>query len=233
MNIKIIALIFLLMSFLTSCATTSMTDHDKSDISVSSSIIEEKEFIFNSETNTITIELKGKMKYNCENAPWRDIKYPENIVLKKGITSISDWGFGCQWGDDDGPMNFNYWITTVKIPDSVKTIGADAFWHCSNLEKINLPNSVTKIGHDAFGECEKLSKVKLSQNLETIKRWAFGNCPKINEITIPKSVKKIGNNAFGYIDFNTRIKDFTIKGYKGTAAEKYAKKNGFKFVALD
>ena len=30
-----------------------------------------------------------------------------------------------------------------------------------------------------------------------------------------------------------RVKGFTIKGYKGTAAEKYAKKNGFKFVALD
>ena len=53
---------------------------------------------------------------------------------------------------------------------------------------------------------------------------------KASNVTVPseidgKKVVKLG------VDYNVPIKDFTIKGYKGTAAEKYAKKNGFKFVA--
>lgn len=32
---------------------------------------------------------------------------------------------------------------------------------------------------------------------------------------------------------NEPIEGFTIKGYKGTAAEKYANENGFIFIALD
>lgn len=48
----------------------------------------------------------------------------------------------------------------------------------------------------------------------------------------------MSNCSLGYGDYhntNTTEKDsnFTIKGYKGTAAEEYAKENGFKFIALD
>ena len=42
--------------------------------------------------------------------------------------------------------------------------------------------------------------------------------------------------AFGYTDDGydgyEKIKGFTIKGKKGSTAHKYAKKNGFKFVAI-
>ena len=81
-------------------------------------------------------------------------------------------------------------------------------------------------------------KEKYKTGIKTIDKEAFFNCKKLKTITIPKSVKKIGKRALGYIwknnHSNTIIcKDgFTIKGYKGTAAEKYAKQNGFKFVAI-
>ena len=60
----------------------------------------------------------------------------------------------------------------------------------------------------------------------------FYKCPSLKSVTIPKSVSKIEGAAFGYKDYNTKYDDFTIKGYKGSAAEKYATDNGFKFIAL-
>ncbi|MBQ5398789.1 MAG: hypothetical protein IIU14_05045, partial [Ruminococcus sp.] len=86
-------------------------------------------YSYNNKTKTLTINIKGKMKYNCENAPWKDVEQPEHIVLKKGVTSISSWGFGCKIGEESAPLNYNCLIKSVKIPNTVKTIGADAFWH--------------------------------------------------------------------------------------------------------
>ena len=51
----------------------------------------------------------------------------------------------------------------------------------------------------------------------------------LKTIVIPKSVKSIGEYTFGTVDSFP----ITIKGYKGTIAETYAKENGFKFIALD
>ena len=68
---------------------------------------------------------------------------------------------------------------------------------------------------------------------QQINSHAFFACNQLKKIRIPKSVKKIGKEALGYESRGTIINDFKIKGYKGTAAEKYAKKNGFKFFALN
>ena len=40
--------------------------------------------------------------------------------------------------------------------------------------------------------------------------------------------------GYGYDYFSDcyKLKYFTIRGYKGSAGEKYAKKNGFKFVKI-
>lgn len=62
----------------------------------------------------------------------------------------------------------------------------------------------------------------------------------LKEATVSSGIKQFGYRALGYVvsevdgnlEFN-KIENFTIKGYKGTAAEAYAKENGFKFVDLE
>ena len=58
-------------------------------------------------------------------------------------------------------------------------------------------------------------------------------------MTIPKSVKKIGKYAFGhylssYVDKNNKqvhvkVKNFVIKGYTNSEAQRYAKSHKLKF----
>ena len=76
----------------------------------------------------------------------------------------------------------------------------------------------------------------MSKKLTTIGDCAFFECKNAKEITVYKSTKKIGDHAFGFIHSKNleleKVKGFTITGTKGSAAEKYAKKNRFKFKAL-
>ena len=49
-------------------------------------------------------------------------------------------------------------LKEVKLPSTIKTIGANAFYNCKKLVKINFPASLKEIGKDAFcwteiGDC--------------------------------------------------------------------------------
>ena len=92
-----------------------------------------------------------------------------------------------------------------------------------------IPSSVTEIGWSAFYDCTGLKSVTIPSSVTEIGEWAFKGCTSLKSVTIPSSVTKIGNDAFGY-DNKSKIKGFTIYGKKGTAAERYARDNGFKFV---
>ena len=96
-----------------------------------------------------------------------------------------------------------------------------------------IPSSVTEIGGSAFGGCTSLKSVTIQSGVKKIVNNAFSDCTGLKNVTIPSSVTYIGDNAFGYTYSNkhyVKISGFTIYGKKGTAAERYANDNGFKFV---
>ena len=106
------------------------------------------------------------------------------------------------------------------IPDSVKTIGAEAFKSCplsggltlgSGLESIGesafiysgifslkFPDSVKEIGANAFNGNEELTKIEnFPKSLETLGESAFASCSSLTEIPpIPAQIGEIPDSLF-------------------------------------
>lgn len=87
-------------------------------------------------------------------------------------------------------------LTSVTIPNTVKSIGSFAFYNCTSLVNISIPNSVTNIGDSAFAYCTSLPNITLPTNLSNIGNSTFQDCKAFTEITIPDSVTRIGDRAF-------------------------------------
>ena len=89
-----------------------------------------------------------------------------------------------------------YKLTSITIPETVKTIGESAFQRCDGIVNITIPNSVTSIGESAFQRCTALTKVVLSNRLTEIKYNTFCDCTALQTVSIPSSVETIGERAF-------------------------------------
>jgi len=117
-----------------------------------------------------------------------------------------------------GAFSGNNKITSVKIPEGVKSIGSFAFEVCEKLKSVTLPSTlttigayafafsglasvtvpakVTKIGEYAFGSCEALTAATIKSGVKSIPKGCFFGCKKLTGITMPASVKTIGKEAF-------------------------------------
>ena len=85
--------------------------------------------------------------------------------------------------------------SNVTIPNSVTSIGENAFYDCRDLTSVTIPNSVTYIGYYTFGCCTNLTSVTIGNSVTSIGRSAFYAC-NLTSVTIPNSVTSIGENAF-------------------------------------
>ena len=123
-------------------------------------------------------------------------------------------------------------VSEIKFNEGLETIGNSAFNTWGSFEKITLPSTVKSIGEECFNSY-KPYLIELNDGLERVGKQAF-ICNFANQsVKIPASVTEIGEKAFGYSDSGKKAENFTIYGYRGTAAETYANENGFTFVPLD
>ena len=167
------------------------------------------------------------------------------IKFNKKLKSIKQYAF-------EGAKK----LSSVTLPSSLKKVSSDAFSECNKLSTVSVKkNSNLKVlsgtfahlpslksvtvaklksyGENSFSHNKKLKKVTIKSGVKKIPYGMFYKCPNLKSVTIPKSVSKIEDAAFGYKDYNTKYGNFTIKGYKGSAAEKYAYSNGFTFKEID
>ena len=123
-------------------------------------------------------------------------------------------------------------VSEIKFNEGLETIGNLAFNTWGSFEKITLPSTVKSIGEECFNSY-KPYLIELNDGLERVGKQAF-ICKFANQsVKIPASVTEIGEKAFGYSDSGKKAENFTIYGYRGTAAETYANENGFTFIPLD
>ena len=86
-------------------------------------------------------------------------------------------------------------LTSIVLPNTVLSIGDNAFFGCHSLTSVSLGSSVTSIGEDAFYNCDLLSSIVLPDSLVSLGDGAF-QASGLTSVTIPNGVTAIPDSAF-------------------------------------
>ncbi|MDE6781792.1 MAG: leucine-rich repeat domain-containing protein [Ruminococcus sp.] len=141
-----------------------------------------------------------------------------DVVIPDGVTEIGKEAFALtEYYDYDS-------ITSVVLPDSIRTIRAGAFAYCKDLEEINFPEGLKVIEGGAFAGC--------------------GNMPFI--VFLPESLEEIhsiGHDVTSLVVLNPELdisffhvnKAEWAKIYcpRGSKAQEYAEEMGYECILLE
>ena len=112
-------------------------------------------------------------------------------------------------------------LTSVTIGNSVTSIGKQAFYNCSALTSVTIGNGVTSIGAYAFDGCSALTSVTIGNSVESIWYGAFANCPELLDVyCYAEKVPSTKSDAFdgSYPEYATlHVPDASIDSYKASA----------------
>jgi hypothetical protein len=120
--------------------------------------------------------------------------YNQNVLYNDSGTNVIHFSMGSK-------------RKTVKLLNTVRTIGRNSFWNCTNLKKLYIPESVRQIGYNPFAKCKNLTFINFSNHYAVINKVLYDSSikevvcgtsksTKNGIIKLPKSVISIGRNAF-------------------------------------
>lgn len=96
-----------------------------------------------------------------------------------------------------------------------------------SIENIFGNKFIKSINSNSFSDNHTLLELKIGEGIEIIQSFAFENCSKLNKMFIPNSIKTIKEDAFLNL-----AEGFTIVGYVGSEAERYALNNDIPFLLM-
>lgn len=146
-----------------------------------------------SSLKSVTIESKD---YTIPYSAFFMCKNITNVVLKR-VTAIGESAFN------------NSGITSVVIPDTVKSIGEKAFYSCKKLTNVTIGNNVTSIGKDAFYSCPELKDIVIPASVTSIGETAFNG---LSTIKYSGTLQQWLNITFEYKGVLNEISEFYVNG---------------------
>ena len=87
-------------------------------------------------------------------------------------------------------------LASITLPNSLTSIGANAFYLCTYLKSIYIGNSITNIGVEAYEGCYGLTTVTMGNSVTTIQNNAFHYCYALKNITLSEKITYLGDDAF-------------------------------------
>lgn len=143
---------------------------------------------FNGVTDSVSTPASGTLTIEGDYYAFGHSSYSVSKLVKQfsfGILEVKDLGkveiipanaFGSIYGSSK--------FEKIKIPNSVTSIGANAFVFCSNLTSITIPNSVTSIGESAFAACTSLAICRIGRGTTYIGRSVFTQNKSLVDIVV-------------------------------------------------
>lgn len=139
-----------------------------------------------------TVTSIGRLAFRCCKS-LATVTFAEGSHLKSiGVSAFS--------GTDSAHPIFK----EIQIPDSVETIGTNAFHNCQDLESITLPASLETIESSAFSSCRKLSEIRLPASLKAIQSYVFDGCSSLETVFYDGSLARWSqiNTSNGFLGFS-------------------------------
>ena len=118
------------------------------------------------------------------------------------IDAIPEAAFLCE--DPDSPIVTQ--LSDIALPESISSIGKNAFFQCKALKKINIPEKVASIGTDAFSGCKleraditNLSawcRIELANVYASPRTKLYLNGEKLTKLVVPSDITTLNNGVF-------------------------------------
>lgn len=112
-----------------------------------------------------------------------------NVIGGLPVTAIKDAAFNYN------PASTG--LTNLVIPDSVTSIGDNAFVMCIDLKKVTLSRNLTSLGEQAFLGCSNLTSLNIPNGVKTIPAALVEYCGNLKTLIIGTNVTSIGQAACG------------------------------------
>ena len=114
-----------------------------------------------------------------------------NTINGKKITLIKENAFA-----------YSRFTGSLKLPDSLQSIGDKAFYISKFSGELILPDKLTSIGTTAFIGSNFSGSLTLPDSLKSIGFYAFENSKFTGSLTLSDSLQSIGEGAFTYSKFS-------------------------------
>lgn len=96
-------------------------------------------------------------------------------------------------------------IASIEIPETVTSIGFEAFHRCNQLKTVKIPTAVMYLKGKAFFGCTSLESADLSNASVTISESCFENCEALSKLENCENIVDFYYNSF----MNTLLMDVT------------------------
>ena len=149
---------------------------------------------FSSCTGLTSIYIPSSVTY-IEGSAFASCSALEQIVVELG-NEVYDSRENCNAIIETNTNELILGCKNTVIPNSVTSIGYEAFSGCIGLTAIDIPDSVTFIGYEAFSGCIGLTAIEIPNSVTTIEGLAFNGCSGLTTLSIGSSVTSIGDWAF-------------------------------------
>ena len=116
--------------------------------------------------------------------------------------------------NDVGVFQYCSELKTVRLPESLREIGANAFYS-SGLVHVDIPSGVNEIGEQAFEECYSLETATIPEGVVRLPCRIFAECDSLKSVKLPSSLRSIGDSAFYDCSALTTINEDGLVGLLG------------------